>query len=136
MKIYLVSSCLVGLATRYDGQSKPDADCIGELKKTGSFWVPVCPEQLGGLPTPRDPADLVGGDGRNVLRGKANVVTRKGVDVTSCFIRGAEQVLRLAEQFPVTGVYLKSGSPSCGYGEVLGVTAALLVSRGYSIRSF
>jgi uncharacterized protein YbbK (DUF523 family) len=132
--VYLVSSCLLGLATRYDGNSKPSAACQQEL--AGKILIPICPEQLGGLSTPRTPADLTGGQGDDVLVGAARVVNRDGVDVTEQFLRGARMVLEIAEIQQVSGAYLKSGSPSCGSGEVLGVTAALLKSRGIPVREF
>jgi len=132
--VYLVSGCLIGLACRYDGRVKEYPEC--RLALVGKFCVPVCPEQLGGLPTPREPADLVGGDGAAVLEGRAQVVTKSGVDVTANFVAGAEQVLRLARELPVAGIFLKSGSPSCGAGRVLGVTAALLRREGFSLREF
>ncbi len=132
--VYLVSACLVGLPTRYDGASRPCADC--RLALAEAIWVPVCPEQLGGLPTPRPPADLVDGDGAAVLASRARVVTREGSDVTSAFLHGAELVLSLAIELQVAGAYLKSGSPSCGCGRVLGVTAALLRREGFTVREF
>ena len=132
--VFLVSSCLLGLATRYDGTSKPSKSC--QLELTGKILIPVCPEQLGGLPTPRVPADLVGGQGSEVLAGMARVIDREGNDVTGQFLRGAQQVLEIAENQKVSGAYLKSGSPSCGAGDILGVTAALLKSRGVPVREF
>lgn len=132
--VHLVSGCLLGLACRYDGRVKEYPDCRREL--AGKIFVPVCPEQLGGLPTPREPADLVGGDGAAVLAGSARVVTRSGVDVTANFVLGAEQVLLIALELQVAGVFLKSASPSCGAGRVLGVTAALLRREGFSMREF
>lgn len=132
--VYLVSSCLVGLASRYDGVVKTSAACCKALE--GAIWIPVCPEQLGGLPTPRTPADLTGGQGEQVLAGKARVLTRDGGDVTGQFISGARQVLYIAEQLQVEAAFLKSGSPSCGAGRILGVTAALLKSRGIPVKEF
>jgi len=132
--IILVSACLVGLKTRYDGQEKPSAACLEALQ--GRFWVPVCPEQLGGLPTPRPAADLVGGDGAEVLKGKAMVVDRMGRDVTANFICGAEQVLKIATLLQVEKVYLKANSPSCGIGGRKGVTAALLMRHGLEVSEF
>lgn len=131
---YLVSGCLLGLVCRYDGRVKEYPDCRRAL--AGKISVPVCPEQLGRLATPREPADLIGGDGAAVLDGQARVVTRSGVDVTANFLAGAEQVVRLARELQVAGVYLKSGSPSCGVGRVLGVTAALLCREGFAVREF
>jgi len=132
--VYLVSGCLLGLACRYDGRVKEYPECRRAL--ADKFLVPVCPEQLGGLPTPREPADLVGGDGAAVLEGLARVLTRSGGDVTANFVAGAEQVLRIARELQVVGAYLKSGSPSCGAGLVLGVTAALLRREGVVVREF
>ena len=102
----------------------------------GAIWIPVCPEQLGGLPTPRTPADLVGGQGREVLAGQARVVMQNGDDVTRQFISGARQILKIALEQQVDGAFLKSGSPSCGSGDVLGVTAALLENEGIPVREF
>ena len=132
--VYLVSSCLVGLPARYDGAVKTNESC--QLAMAGGVWVPVCPEQLGGLPTPRPPAELIGGQGEEVLRGKAKVITKDGVDVTAQFVSGARQVLHIAEQLQVSEVFLKSGSPSCGAGRILGVTAALLQSKGILVKEF
>lgn len=132
--IYLVSGCLVGLCTRYDGQIKPSQECLKRLK--GSIWIPICPEQLGGLPTPRDAADIIDGNGFEVLEGTKHVVTKSGIDVSRQFIKGAEQVLAIARSHKIKGVYLKSGSPSCAATGNLGVTAALLKQHGYVIEEF
>lgn len=132
--VFLVSSCLVGLASRYDGTVETNEAC--RLALAGGIWIPVCPEQLGGLPTPRPPADLIGGQGDQVLVGKARVMTRDDIDVTGKFVSGARQVLYIAEQLQVTAAFLKGGSPSCGAGRILGVTAALLQSRGIKVREF
>jgi len=131
MEIYLVSACLIGLKTRYDGKILPAAACIRNV--AGEVYIPVCPEQLGGLPTPRIAADLVGGDGHDVLAGRARVVSRTGEDVTGNFILGAKQVLAIARQQKITKVFFKAGSPSCGLAPNIGVAAALLQAEGYSI---
>lgn len=99
----------------------------------GGICIPVCPEQLGGLPTPRTAADLAGGDGYEVLAGRARVLTRNGLDVTENYILGARQVLAIARQQPVAGVILKARSPSCGLSPDIGVTAALLQAEGYAV---
>lgn len=132
--IYLVSACLVGLKTRYDCQVKANKECLNTLKD--SLWIPVCPEQLGGLSTPREPADLIGGDGFDVLEGRARVIARDGKDVTKEFISGAHQVLAIAKQQGISAVYLKSKSPSCGLTPATGVTAALLKKEGFLVREF
>lgn len=132
--VFVVSACLVGLATRYDCQLKKSDSCFRALE--GALCIPVCPEQLGGLPTPRDPAVLVDGDGDEVLDGKARVIADGGIDVTENFIRGAQQVLAIVKMQPVQGVFLKSKSPSCGLTPQSGVTAALLRREGIYLREF
>jgi len=129
--VYLVSACLVGLCTRYDGNRKPNDLCLNLLRE--AIWIPFCPEQLGGLPTPRPPADIVGGEGGDVLSGKAKVLTRNGTDVTKAFIHGAYEVLTIAQSQPVESVFLKSRSPSCGEN---GVTATLLRQHGFRLVEF
>ncbi len=131
---FLVSSCLVGLVTRYDGQPKRNEECLHFLED--KIWLPVCPEQLGGLATPRPPAEIVGGTGADVLDGNAQVVTRCGTDVSGQFLAGAKQVLTLAKQQNICGVCLKSRSPSCGVNSLQGVTAALLARHGFSLYEF
>jgi len=131
MKIYLASACLTGLKTRYDGRIITIAACRKAV--AGGIYIPVCPEQLGGLPTPRTAADLVGGDGHDVLAGRARVLDRTGKDVTENFILGARQVLAIAREQDIVTVILKAGSPSCGLAPKVGVTAALLQEQGYEI---
>lgn len=133
-KVYLVSACLLGLCTRYDAQLKESAECCKALK--GHITIPICPEQLGGLPTPRPAADVVGGTGLDVLNGNAKVLTKDGLDLSREFIQGAQQVVKIAQMHNVEAVYLKSRSPSCGVHEKLGVTAALLAQKGYRLQEF
>lgn len=131
MEIYLVSSCLLGLKTRYDGRIL-SADQYRDAL-AGGVCIPVCPEQLGGLPTPRTAADLLDGDGHDVLAGRARVVRRDGVDVTGNFILGARQVVQIARLAGADRIILKAGSPSCGLGPKIGVTAALLQDEGFKV---
>ncbi len=121
---YIVSACLVGLCTRYDSALKENQECRKYLKDKD--WVPLCPEQLGGLPTPREAADIQGGDGADVLEGRAKVLTKSGTDITGEFIKGAEQVLKAAQLINADAAVLKARSPSCAVSGVRGVTAALL----------
>lgn len=130
----LVSACLIGLCTRYDGQSKGNADCLRHL--ADFHWSPVCPEQLGGMPTPRRAAEIVGGDGHAVLAGTARVIDRDGVDCTDFFLKGARMVLAIAQMQQVSCCLLKSGSPSCGLAPQAGVTAALLREHGIQVISY
>jgi len=133
-KVYNVSACLTGLCTRYDAQLKSSPRCMKKLEN--AICIPVCPEQLGGLATPREAADIKGGNGHDVLAGKARVVTRSGADVTDPFIKGAEQVLTIVQHQQVDGIFLNAKSPSCGVHEKLGVTAALLLQHGYTLEEF
>lgn len=121
----------MGFCTRYDARSKPDADCIQTLQK--SIWIPVCPEQLGGLPTPRERAMLTDGNGHDVLSGQGKVITESGLDVTENFLRGANMVLQIAQAQSITTAILKARSPSCAVHGKMGVTAALLQSHGFQL---
>ncbi len=139
----LVSACLCGINCNYKGGSKPDARII-ELVKSGKA-IPVCPEQLGGLPTPRTPAEINGGTGQDVLDGRAKVMTREGGDVTKEFLAGALEVLKIAKITNADEAILKARSPSCGHGRAYdgtfrgvlidgdGVTAALLGRNGLRV---
>jgi uncharacterized protein YbbK (DUF523 family) len=139
--ILLVSACLIGAETRYDGRSAA-AQRILTLCE-GRPFLPVCPEQLGGLPTPRERAEIVGGAGAEVWAGKARIFLRPSDrDVTEAFIRGARQVEAWVRRFGIREAYLKARSPSCGVGAVAvgsntipgdGVTAALL--REFGVRT-
>ncbi|MDJ0624273.1 MAG: DUF523 domain-containing protein [Desulfocapsaceae bacterium] len=133
-KLYLVSSCLVGLCTRYDGKSLVNVPCQNRL--CDNIYIPVCPEQLGGLTTPREAADIISGDGHDVLAGRAKVITKSGVDVTAAFIHGAKQVLHIASSQAINGVFLKARSPSCAVYNNIGVTAALLQENGFALEEF
>ena len=128
----LVSACLIGLSCRYDGKAKPVPELIDRLR--GKYILPVCPEQLGGLSTPRTPANIYYGDGIDVLMGRAKVLTIDGQDVTKAFKRGAEQTLFLATSLGIKQCFLKAKSPSCGITPQIGVTAARLISDGLEIK--
>jgi uncharacterized protein YbbK (DUF523 family) len=131
----LVSACLLGHHCRYDGAHKRYPGIHALLE--GAEAVPVCPEQAGGLPTPRVPCDLHGGDGHEVWAGRARVVDREGVDRSEAFRRGAERCLAQAPD--AAWALLKAGSPSCGVRQTWidgarvegqGVFAALLSAEG------
>ena len=136
----LVSACLLGFCTRYDGASERREAVIEALR--GCWVIPFCPEQLGGLPTPRAPAEIANGDGRTVLDGLARIVARDGRDVTEEYLRGAAEALKVAELFSVRRAMLKEGSPACGARRIrragedvpgMGVAAALLHRQGVEL---
>jgi len=141
--LYLVSACLAGASTRFDGQASPEQDILSLVREGRA--IPICPEQLGGLTTPRLPAEIIGGHGGDVLDGKARVINSSGEDVTTAFIEGAQEAERLAEKWQIGGAILKSKSPSCGLYSIYdgsfggrlqqgpGVTAALLEKAGLKL---
>ncbi|MBM4763312.1 DUF523 domain-containing protein [Bacillus sp. B15-48] len=141
----LVSSCLAGLAVRYNGTDclhKKIRKLIDEKKA-----VSICPEVVGGLSIPREPAEILSGDGEDVLDGKARVVNQSGKDVTDFFIKGAYKTLEKAQEINATFVVLKENSPSCGSTMIYngkftgtkvagnGVTSALLKRHGFRVIS-
>lgn len=131
----LCSACLLGVKCRYDGKSKPNEKALALSKKEA--LIPICPEQLGGLPTPREPAEQLG----------ERVVTKTGKNVTDNFQNGAKEVLKLAKLFNIKEALLKQRSPSCGSGQIYdgtfsgtvinknGVTTALLKKNGIKVIS-
>lgn len=133
MEKLLISACLLGVSCRYDGKSKP-AFGIERLMEKYEL-VPVCAEIMGGLPTPRTPAEISG----------ERVITGEGRDVTAEYLRGANEVLRIAKLFGCKKALLKEKSPSCGSGiihngkfdgnltEGYGKTAALLLENGIEV---
>ncbi|MGN0998274.1 MAG: DUF523 domain-containing protein [Faecousia sp.] len=108
MKYILVSACLMGKPCRYDGKSNRCQAVIDLKDREDICLVPVCPEQLGGLPTPRIPSE----------RTEDAVINQQGEDVTDYFTHGAAQTLKIAEQYGCKQAILKERSPSCGCGEV------------------
>ncbi|MBD3285540.1 DUF523 domain-containing protein [candidate division WOR-3 bacterium] len=120
----LVSGCLLGLRCRYDGKIRRIPEIVQKLIDSKNPLIPVCPEQLGGLPTPRPKNHLAWRDD------KPEVINEEGTDVTLQFVRGAEETLSLARLFSVRRAILKSGSPSCGKE---GVTTRLLEDNGIEV---
>ena len=136
-RVFGASACLVGLNTRYDGKSALDPFVYG-LFREGKV-VPFCPEQLGGLSTPRARAEIGSGSGEDVLDGRSVVLLDDGTDVTEHFVRGASEVVKAAGEMGITRFYLKEKSPSCGLGSICvggklvkgnGVLAAALLREG------
>jgi uncharacterized protein YbbK (DUF523 family) len=143
----LVSSCLLGEPVRFHGGHALCEDDVIQRWKAEGRLVPLCPETAAGLPVPRPPAEIIGGDGADVLRGGAYVGDSTGADVTAAFLRGARAVLTVALGQGVRAAVLKDGSPSCGSSYIYdgsfrgqrdvgqGVTAALLSEAGVRVFS-
>lgn len=151
MKKILVSACLLGYPCRYDGAAKPCQKVINLGKD--NILIPVCPEQLGGLSTPRLPSE------RQFENGKAKpaidkdgavegcVLMKDGTDASENYVRGAYIALDVANENDVDFAVLKAGSPSCGHGLIYdgsfsgkkvpgnGITADLLESMGIKVLS-
>ena len=133
MENILVSACLLGVACRYDGKRKPNEAVIALKEKYN--LIPVCPEIMGGLPTPRLPSEIRG----------ETVIMENGDDVTDKYSKGAEETLRLARLFGCGKAVLKEKSPSCGSGRIYdgtfsktltegnGVTAGMLLANGIMV---
>ncbi|MED1466849.1 DUF523 domain-containing protein [Bacillus salipaludis] len=141
----LVSSCLAGLDVRYNGTNCLN-DKISKLVEENKA-ITICPELLGGFSTPREPAEIIGGNGEDVLDGNAKVVDKSGKDVTQLYIKGAYSTLEQAIELNATLVVLKENSPSCGSSTIyngeftgkkimgMGVTSALLKRNGLKVIS-
>lgn len=135
--MYIVSACLVGVDCKYNGGNNKN-DKVIDLVKQGRA-VLVCPEQLGGLPTPRLPSEIQDKECQRL------VVSTSGEDVTEQFLKGAKETLNIANMMNIKKAILKSRSPSCGYGKIYdgsftktlkdgnGFTAELLISNGIEI---
>ena len=119
----LCSACLLGVNCRYNGETKPNQKVIDLANK--ETLIPVCPEQLGGLPTPRPAAE--GKDGQ--------VVTNESIDVTREFIKGAEETLKIAKLYNIKEAVLKQRSPSCGCGQIYDGNFSGIVIKGDGITS-
>lgn len=140
----LVSACLLGRECRYDGSANRDSVLERELEVRGERAVPFCPEEHGGLGTPRPPAWIERTSAADVLDGKDRVVTDAGRDVTREFVRGAEGALEKCKLHGITHAFLKARSPSCGScqthvaGKLVdghGVTTELLRRHGIDVTS-
>jgi uncharacterized protein YbbK (DUF523 family) len=139
----IISACLCGINCKYNGGNNFNPYFL-EMLIHGEV-IPMCPEQLGGLPTPRTACEIHGGTGADLLAGRAVALTRTGKDVTAAFLKGAQEVLNIAVQVDAKGAILKSRSPSCGVGMIYdgtftgrmmsgdGVTAAMLKQHGIKV---
>lgn len=134
-KTVLVSACLLGVCCRYDGKGNPNSEVLALLDRDDVMLIPVCPEQLSGMPTPRIPSE----------RQSGRVVNRAGEDVTASFRKGAEEALRIARLYDCRYAIFKERSPSCGCGRIYdgsftgtltegnGVTTELLLQEGIRV---
>lgn len=109
-KMILVSACLVGINCKYNGENNYNEKVFNMVKEGKA--IPVCPEQLGGLTTPREPSEI------KIIDGKRYVINSQGIDVTKEFEKGAEEVLALVKKLDIKKAILQTRSPSCGKGKV------------------
>ena len=145
MHYILTSACLLGQPVRYDGKALPVRHPLWQQWQAEGRLLAFCPESAGGLPTPRAPAEIIGGDGAAVLDGLARVIDKSGLDVTEAFVAGAMAALQLAHSRPCQLAVLTDKSPSCGSRYIYdggfsgrvqagsGVTAALLRRHGIMV---
>lgn len=143
--MYIVSACLCGVKCRYDGKSNLDEKVLKLLKEGKA--IPICPEQLGGLKTPRLPSEIYQCSARDVLAGKGKIINNEGEDVTKYFIKGALETLNIAKNSGCKKAILKSKSPSCGFKKVYdgsfkgilidgnGITSQLLLDNGITVKT-
>lgn len=141
--IIIVSACLCGINCKYNGGNSLNKQVL-QLFKEGKA-IPVCPEQLGGLSTPRVPLEIIGGTGAEVLEGRSRIIATTGEDGTEAFIKGAKETLNIAKACGAKIAIMKTRSPSCGLGTIYdgtytgnkidgnGVTAELLIKNGIEV---
>jgi uncharacterized protein YbbK (DUF523 family) len=141
----LVSACLLDIPCRYNGLLAENRLNPELIKRVYPHIVPICPEQLAGLPTPRKPVEIRGGDGFDVLRQQASVTSQDGEDFTAQFIKGAEITLLIAKTIGATQMITQLRSPSCSSQFIydgaychklikgFGVTAALLLQHDIAL---
>lgn len=143
--MYLISACLCGVNCKYNGLNNYNEIC-DKLLASGKAIL-VCPEQLGGLPTPRIPSEIIG-ESSNILNyNNGSVIDENGNDVTPQFVKGAKETLQIAKKLNIKKAILKDGSPSCGVNYIydgnfngtkikgMGLTAQLLKESSIDIIS-
>ena len=121
----LISACLCGVNCKYNGKNNLNEECL-ELLKRGEAIL-VCPEQMGGLETPRNPSEI------KIVNGEIKVFMNDGTDVTENYKRGAEEVLKLAKELNVKKAIFRKKSPSCGCGEIYDGTFTNTLTKGNGI---
>lgn len=142
--MYIISACLCGVNCKYNGNNNLNERCL-KLFKEGKA-VLVCPEQLGGLQTPRNPVEL-NNTADKVIEGEGKALSNNSEEVTKQFINGAYETLKIAKELGATRAILKEGSPSCGANYIYdgtftgnkikgkGITAYLLEKEGITVFS-
>ena len=141
----LVSACLLGINCNYNGDNNKNDEVVEYLRD--KQFIIICPEQLGGMSTPREPSEIVRLDGEAVIKDQTSVISNKRLDVTTKFKKGAQESLKIAQIYNCKEAILKEGSPSCGSNYIydgtfsgkkidgVGVTTALLRSKGIKVMS-
>jgi len=142
----LISSCLIGIYCRYDGKTTSSERLVDLVREGKAIFI--CPEQIGGLATPRVPAEIEHGKtAKDVLEGRAKVVGDDGSDVTREFVNGANETLKLCKRLGIKIAILREKSPSCGSSKVFdgtflgnkisghGITTELLINNGITVYS-
>lgn len=142
--MYIISACLCGVNCKYSGKNNLNSKCV-DIFKNGEAIL-VCPEQLGGLSTPRNPAEIQG-TSKGVLSGRDVILDNENIDVTKEFLKGAYETLYIAKLSNATKAILKEGSPSCGVNYIYdgsfsgrkikgkGLTAIILENNGINVMS-
>lgn len=143
--MYLISACLCGVNCKYNGLNNYNEIC-DKLLASGKAIL-VCPEQLGGLPTPRIPSEIIGKSSNILNDNNGSVIDKNGNDVTPQFVKGAKETLQIAKKLNIKKAILKDGSPSCGVNYIydgnfngtkikgMGITAQLLKESSIDIIS-
>ena len=143
--MYLISACLCGVNCKYNGLNNYNEIC--DKLFTSGKAILVCPEQLGGLPTPRIPSEIIGESSNILNNNNGSVIDKNGNDVTPQFVKGAKETLQIAKKLNIKKAILKDGSPSCGVHYIyngnfngskikgMGITAQLLKESSIDIIS-
>ena len=131
--MYIISACLCGVNCKYNSNNNYNEYC--NMLFINGEAILVCPEQLGGLPTPRVPSEILG-TSEKVVIGEGKVITKEGVDVSANFIKGAREVVEIAKKLKVDKAILKEGSPSCGVNFIYDGTFSGNKIQGMGITAF
>ena len=143
--MYLISACLCGVNCKYNGLNNYNEIC--DKLFTSGKAILLCPEQLGGLPTPRIPSEIIGESSNILNNNNGSVIDKNGNYVTPQFVKGAKETLQIAKKLNIKKAILKDGSPSCGVNYIyngnfngskikgMGITAQLLKESSIDIIS-